>query len=70
MTKDEAKKIFREGYLAMDINRRWHWFCAKPFGDEGYWFPNGQCKEEDSYAPLKNIAPVDDWKSSLTRCGR
>lgn len=69
MTKDEAKKIFREGYLAMDKNKSWAWYVTKPVKVGFSWYPNGGCDEEDYYAILQNIDPVDDWENSLTECG-
>jgi len=69
MTKDEAKKIFQEGYLAMDKNKTWAWYIVEPFKGERSWFADGGCNEEDHYALLQNIDPVDDWEDSLTECG-
>ena len=69
MTKDKAKKIFRSGYLAMDKNKRWAWFIVEPFKDGPCWFANRDCSEDNHYALLQNIDPVDDWENSLTECG-
>lgn len=69
MTKDEAKKIFRSGYLAMDKNKRWAWYIVEPYKDGYCWYANGDCSEDDHYALLQNIDPVDNWEESLTECG-
>lgn len=69
MTKDEAKKIFQEGCLAMDKNKTWAWYIVEPVKVGDWWYANGDCDEEDHYAILQNIDPVDDWENSLTECG-
>ena len=69
MTKDEAKKIFKRGYLAMDKNKRWAWYVVKPVKSVICWYANGDCIEDDICVYLQNIDPVDDWEDSLTECG-
>ena len=69
MTKDEAMKIFKSGYLAMDKNKTWAWYIVEPVKDDLCWYANGDCNEDDHYAILQNIDPVDDWENSLTECG-
>ena len=64
MKLNEAKTIFKNGYLAMDKNKHWHWFSVRPFQAMGCWISKGE-----RFARLTNIEPVDDWKESLTVCG-
>lgn len=67
----ELLPLLRPGFVAMDEDKEWWWFQAKPDVDTEP--PAGWCGSGCEVAPLSdsfNIAPFDgDWKDSLMECG-
>lgn len=68
----ELLPLLRKGYVAMDEDKEWWWFQAKPDVDTeplANWHGVG-CE----VAPLSdsfNIAPfAGDWRDSLMECGK
>ncbi len=64
--QDIAPKM-RLGWVAMDDNFRWSWFCDKPKLDKSHkiWYGSESWGFLDCY----DISPVDDWTQSLRKVG-
>ena len=74
ITIDELIPFLKKGWVAMDKDGQWWWFCKKPNGKNKYgrWrfpkaplsFPRGLYAERLS---LFDIEQVEDWKDSLRK---
>lgn len=70
---ERNKDCLKEGYVAMDKNGGWNWFSLEPLRDDHYWYYSREIWEifEPDRCDLLsfNIAPVDDWETSLRKVG-
>lgn len=71
MKIQELLPRLNKGYVAMDENKRWHWFEVEPERKSTSWYytaiPTYKiCNISDAF----DIEPFDgDWKDSLMKCG-
>lgn len=61
---DIAPKI-RPGWVAMDKDGSWCWFCDKPILDKKHKIWRGS--QPWGWLSCYDISPVDDWTQSLRR---
>lgn len=63
--------LMKKGYVAMDADRTWCWFSAKPelYSNDGIW--NLQARSNSIMVVVNafNIKPAEDWTKSLQECG-
>ena len=63
----ENNKGVIKGYVCMDYNGKW-WLCSKePKTCVDHWY---NPYETGYLYPLRNIAPVENWGSSLRKVGK
>lgn len=59
--------LLKKGWVAMDKDRRWHWYVEKPHIEKFYF-----CWNTGSPAACIggfNIKPAENWETSLMECG-
>lgn len=64
--QDIAPKM-RLGWVAMDEDKAWCWFCDKPILDKKHEIWRGS--QLWGWLSCYEIAPVDDWTQSLRKVG-
>ena len=59
--------LLKRGWMAMDKDRRWHWYSEKPYIEKFYFCWN--TGSPAAYIGGFNIKPAENWETSLMECG-
>lgn len=61
----ELIPFMKDGWVAMDKNKKWWFFEKKPEATTNVWLSSGYV--EEYLNSIFDIAPADDWTKSLIK---